>query len=173
MNRCWIWQKRYQILKAYKCYVQPIVEYATQIWSPFRLDHIDAIESVQRYFTRRLCYLCHIPKLTYVNRLEYFNLESLELRRIYSDLTLLYQLNYNLIHVSFNVNSYFVNSVRSNRFIVQPSNSDIVLFSFFRRSVRFWNYLRSAVVTSTNLCMFNKAVRFCNLGKLLRGRAIV
>lgn len=26
-------------------------------------------------------------------------------------------------------------------YVVQPSNNDIVLFSFFRRCVRYWNYL--------------------------------
>ena len=47
---------------AYKMYIRPLLEYSSDIWSPFLLKDIDAIESVQRYFTRRIN---RIKTLTY------------------------------------------------------------------------------------------------------------
>jgi len=54
-----------QIIKrAYCVYVRPLLEFSSQIWSPHYKYLIDKIESVQRYFTKRLFGLsklsCHI-----------------------------------------------------------------------------------------------------------------
>ena len=42
------------LLKAFKVYVRPLVEYASPIWSPRLTGDIDMIERVQRRFTKRL-----------------------------------------------------------------------------------------------------------------------
>ena len=49
-------------------YVRPIVEYNSIIWSPSTACDIDAIESVQRRFTKRLPTLKNLP---YRQRLKY------------------------------------------------------------------------------------------------------
>ena len=38
------------------CYVRPIVEYNSIIWSPSTVRDIDAVESVQRRFTKKTSY---------------------------------------------------------------------------------------------------------------------
>ncbi len=38
----------------YTCYVRPVLESATQVWSPIQKDNIDRIETAQRYFTRHV-----------------------------------------------------------------------------------------------------------------------
>ncbi len=43
-------------LKLFLTYVRPVLEYASQIWSPILKENINRIENVQRYFTRRLLY---------------------------------------------------------------------------------------------------------------------
>ena len=42
------------LCRAFKTYIRPILEYCTPVWSPYLLCDIKKIESVQRYFTRRL-----------------------------------------------------------------------------------------------------------------------
>jgi len=72
------------LVRAYKTYVRPLVEYNTVVWSPFNLQDIDAIESVQRRFTKRLPGLGLCP---YGVRLQRLNIQSLELHRLHSDLS--------------------------------------------------------------------------------------
>ena len=61
---------------AYKVYIRPLLEYCSEIWSPFLLKDIDAIESVQRYSTRRIN---RIKTLTYKERLFVLNIGSLDI----------------------------------------------------------------------------------------------
>jgi len=42
------------LLHAYMTYVRPIVEDDSVVWSPYTVKDIDAVESVQRRFTKRL-----------------------------------------------------------------------------------------------------------------------
>ena len=104
----------YFLILAFKSYVLPILEYCCSLWSPGKnqkrhLSNIDRIESVQRYFTRRLFSRCYnnnryITKkshlyISYESRLELFKLDPLELRRLRYDLALIYQISNNLTAV--------------------------------------------------------------------------
>jgi len=40
--------------RAFKVYVRPLLEYASQAWSPYQLKDMNSIESIQRRFTNRL-----------------------------------------------------------------------------------------------------------------------
>ena len=39
---------------AYKAYVRPVLEYSSEVWSPYLLKHINAIENVQLTLTEWL-----------------------------------------------------------------------------------------------------------------------
>jgi len=41
------------LIRAYKVYVRPLLEYNSVIWSPSTIHDIETIESVQRLFIRR------------------------------------------------------------------------------------------------------------------------
>ena len=71
------------LVKAYITYVRPLLEYNTVIWSPYKTGDISSIEKVQRGFTKRLPGL---KNLTYKERLAATNLDTLELRRLRTDL---------------------------------------------------------------------------------------
>ena len=88
--------------RAYIVYVRPILEYCTCVWSPYLLEDIRKIESVQRYFTRRL-----FPKnsYSYNERLFLLNLESLESRRLKYDLKMYFKIMNNLTII--NPNDFF------------------------------------------------------------------
>jgi len=84
-----------RVLKqAYITFVRPVLEYASSVWSPHLIKHINVIERVQKYFTRRIPTL---SDLSYPERLAAIDLEPLELRRLKADLTLYYKCFHNLI----------------------------------------------------------------------------
>ena len=62
-----------QVLKtAYVSYVRPLLEYASSVWCPHLLKHINAVEKVQKHFTKRIKSL---SDLSYPERLASINLE--------------------------------------------------------------------------------------------------
>ena len=71
----------------------PIVEHNSVIWSPYTARDIDAVESVQRRFTKRLPTL---RNMSYNDRLRYLNIPSLELRRLHTDLFWCYKVVFRL-----------------------------------------------------------------------------
>lgn len=72
------------LTRAFKTYVRPIVEYNTFIWNPHLNSDIDKIEYVQKNFTKRL--FGKHSSISYENRLDNLNLQSLKERRIMNDL---------------------------------------------------------------------------------------
>ena len=82
------------LLRAFKVYVRPILEFNTTVWSPAQKKDIEAVEKVQRRFTKKLSGLRDCS--SYFERLQKLNLQSLELRRIHYDLTLTYQIVFGL-----------------------------------------------------------------------------
>jgi len=41
------------LVRAYLVYVRPLVEYNSVVWSPYTVQDIEAIEQVQRRFTKK------------------------------------------------------------------------------------------------------------------------
>ena len=87
------------LIDLFRIYVRPVLEYASYVWCPHLKVNITLIESVQRMFTKRIPCLHH---LTYDERLLSSKLESLEHRRLYLDLFLLYK----IVHGFVNINIY-------------------------------------------------------------------
>jgi len=95
------------LLRAYSAYVRPLLEYCTIVCSPSLIQDIEAVESVQRTFTKRLPALCNY---SYVERLKRLELQSLQLRRLHLDLIWCYKIVFQCVNVnmsdSFQLNSY-------------------------------------------------------------------
>ena len=81
------------ILKAYKTYVLPILDYCSPVYNPYKISDIKMLERTQRKFTKRLLH----NGLSYSDRLSCLNLETLEQRRLKSDLILAYKIIHNRI----------------------------------------------------------------------------
>ena len=54
------------IFRIFVAYIRPLLEYASQLWSPFTVDFINRIERVQCMLTRRIRSISH---MTYNERL--------------------------------------------------------------------------------------------------------
>jgi len=81
------------LVKAYVAYVRPLLEYAVCVWSPYQLDDVAKIKSVQRRFTKRLPGLSNT---SYSDRLAVLGL-SLQLRRLHQDLIYTYKIIFGLV----------------------------------------------------------------------------
>jgi len=83
IHRTFVSRNIHLLVRAFTVYVRPLLEHDSVIWCPFTVHDIEAVESVQRRFTKRLPGL---NGLSYQERLKHVNLDSLELRRLYTDL---------------------------------------------------------------------------------------
>ena len=54
IHRCFLSRQIEHLIKAFIVYVRPLLEYASPVWSPSQLYAINAIERVQRSYTKRL-----------------------------------------------------------------------------------------------------------------------
>ena len=82
--------------------MRPVLEYNTVIWSPHTVHDIEAVESVQRRFTKCLNGFRQFP---YEERLRRLDLQSLELRRLHVDLIMLiwcYKVVFGLVDTDMN-----------------------------------------------------------------------
>ena len=144
-------------MKMYTCYVRPILEYASQIWSPVLITNIDRIERVQRYYTRRLC----SRNDDYMQRLDLFNIDSLEERRIKSDIVLFFKLTKNVINM--NVSDHYTivkrNRGHSKHLFLYYSRTDKRKYFWINRIVPHWNKLSNDIVTSDNAKLFKSRLR--------------
>lgn len=72
--------------RLYLVYVRPLLDYASQVWSPYLVGDIKKLEGVQRAATSTIAEF-HFPRrLTYEERLVRLDLQSLEVRRQRGDL---------------------------------------------------------------------------------------
>ena len=78
-------------------FARPHVEYTCVIYNPYQLQYIDLLENVQRKFTKRLHGLHNV---SYCKRLIACKLDSLELRRLYSDIITLYKIIHSFVDSS-------------------------------------------------------------------------
>ena len=165
------------LVKLYCTFVRPLLESCTPIWSPHHLKDIDAIEHVQRYFTRRLPGFASLP---YNERLELLNLPPLELRRIRFDLLCVFDiLNSNLYTNSHNMflyhNESILSSVRtrghSKKLLITRTNYELTKLSLFHRVLPVWNSLNDECILSVSCEQFKNRLSNNHLMSFMRGRA--
>jgi len=89
IHTCFISRDAFTLIRAFKVYVRPILEYATCTWSPHNIFIIQQVETVQRNFTKRLP---GYASLCYKERLSHLDLDCLEMRRLRHDLLYTYKM---------------------------------------------------------------------------------
>jgi len=87
IKRCFRTKNANVLMKTFTVYVRPLLEYCLPVWNFQYVCHIFNIESVQRRFTK---HLTGLKNNTYITKLSKLNIDSLELRRLKYNLTLVY-----------------------------------------------------------------------------------
>jgi hypothetical protein len=157
------------LVRAFNTYIRPILEYCSPVWSPYHLELIKLVENVQKRFTKKIL---HLSNITYYNRLQLLDLESLEIRRVKHDLSTCFKIMHNLVLID-NSMFFFIdnkNNTRGHNYKMhkQPSRLDIRKFSFSYRVVNFWNQLPFEIVNAGNINIFKSKINSINFEKLCR-----
>jgi hypothetical protein len=170
--RCFLSRNPINLVKAFKTYVRPLLEYSSTIWSPSYVTEIIAIESVQRDFTKRIPGCAH---LSYAERLSFLKLQSLEHRRLIADLTM----TYNILHdkVSINNDIFTLNPNKNLRghplkITVPVIKTNVQKFLFSNRVIAPWNSLPTPVVLSKSTLSFKNQLKKIDLNNHLIFRSI-
>jgi hypothetical protein len=154
---------------AYKTYILPILDYCSTIWFPNKLEDIDRIEKVQRYFTKRLFGL---RLMSYTDRLVACGLPSLELRRLRTDIILCFKIIHKLIALNFDDFFKFESNkkTRGHNFkLIIPKCITTLRHNFFAaRIVPVWNSLPFALVNCSTVKQFKRDLKSQDLSYFLK-----
>lgn len=162
-NNCWL------LLNLFKTYVRPLLEYNTCSWSPYLDYNVTDLENIQKQFTRKICTRCNISFSSYEDRLEKLCLESLQERRIKTDLTFLYKIIHNYVDINFNtffqINTFSGHNLRRHKFHIERNkipNSQPLSNFFTYRVIKHWNDLPGDIVNAITLESFKSRLKQWN-----------
>jgi len=153
-------------VKAYITYVRPLLEYAACVRSPYQLDDIAKIESVQRRFTKRLPGLSNT---SYSDRLAVLGLRRLQLRRLHQDLIYTYKIILGWwiwIALSFSLSvqmKQHVNMLINCLFVAVVWMFESIFFG--NRVVKIWNSLPATVEDFASLRKFKSFIQRVDLSQ--------
>jgi hypothetical protein len=138
---------------AFKSYVRPILEYASEIWNPKSKSLVTKIEKIQKFYTRVALSKCKRKPIPYSSRLSLFNLEPLSLRRTATDLCMIFKIINGFTHL--NSDNFIKISTRPTRHHHQkqisiPTKSNLTENWLFNRSIKLWNSIPDTIIQSKN-----------------------
>lgn len=146
------------VVKIFKAYVRPVLEFAVVVWSPYFVKDITLLENVQRRFSKLPFSLKHLP---YTERLQRLELTSLSDRRVRGDLIETYKVLQSIyrcsLHEIFTLNTDtgrrgHAFKLYKERFAKLPRQN-----FFVNRVCDKWNSLPHCVVNSTSANMFKNS----------------
>lgn len=152
-------------IRAYKTYVRPKLEYGTEVFSPHLKGMIKRLEKPQRTFTKKVLKLKKIPFESYEHRLLICDLDSLEYRRILTDL----RTTFNLLNGDYDLddNVLFQPPYRCNprlhaRAVFKPSFTPASSHAFWNRVINIWNSMPVSLNNIANPDAFATFVQSVN-----------
>ena len=155
------------LVRAFNTYIRPVLEYYSPVWSQFHAELIKVVENVKKRFTKKIL---HLSNLTYYNRLQLLDLESLEIRRVKHDLSTCFKILHNLVLIDRPIFSFIdnKNNTRGHKYKIrkQQCRLDIRKYSFSYRIVNIWNQLPFDVFNADNINIFKSKINSINLEKL-------
>jgi len=169
IHRCFISKNTNLLVRAYLTYVRPLLEYNSIIWSSHYKCDVDAIEKVQRRFTKRIP---SFNNYSYGERLNLLHLPRLETRRMQNDLIWCYKILFG--HVKICSSNFFEFQLSSTReppyklFKKQCTNTTKSVF-FAKRVINIWNSLPSDLVDFSSLKSFTCSIKTVYLSDYCTG----
>lgn len=134
------------LIKAYKTYIRPILEYGTSVYSPHKKILIRTLEKVQNDFTRKLMLRVHgfnysrIPISSERNK--FLGLRTLDLRRKRNDLILLFKILHGLVRIDKGkLFSFQVSATRGDclKIVLTRPRSNLRFYFFCHRAASEYN----------------------------------
>ena len=122
------------IMPLYCSLVRSLLEYATVVWNPFLVRDIQSVEKLQRRVTKSVRGLRNIP---YEERLVHLRIDSLERRRLKTDLTEVFKIihGYNCLQpelfFKFNVQA----RTRGHNYKMYPNFSHLNVYIYWNECI--------------------------------------
>ena len=121
----------------YKSMVRPILEYASNVWSPHYNKDIQRIEAVQRR-AARFTVNCYSRYQSVSSMLVKLNWPTLEERRNDLKLIMMYKIVHGLVHIQLVlpvIHSFSNGTIRghNNRFLQPATRTEVYKYSFFQQ----------------------------------------
>ena len=153
------------LLTLYKALVRPILEYCCLVWYPTKIGDIQAVENVQRAFTRKIQ---GMKDLDYWQRLEALDLMSLQRRRQRYELIHVWKIYQglvpNCVEMEFQTGRLGVHAkIQKYPYWAEAKRANQLHNSFSFRAPRLWNKLPREVNRSETLPGFK-----ANLGRFMK-----
>lgn len=142
------------ILKLYKSFIRPKIEYAQCIWSPYYVKDIEALERVQRRVTKIPIDLQDLP---YESRLKKLKLTTLKERRLRGDLIETYKITsgYYWCNLEVFTFSQAENLRGHNKKLLKERCNKLLRRNFLtNRVVYSWNRLKEDTINSASVNQF-------------------
>ena len=154
------------MLTLFNSLVRSKLEYCCQLWNPFKIKHIDAIEQIQRKFTRKIQHMSHHD---YWTRLKLLDIMSLQRRREKAIIILVWKIKNNKtpndINLEFKINSRnsetkaVVKPMAKSKGKIQTSYENSLVI----KSAKIWNKLPFKLTETSNFLLFkNKLEKYLN-----------
>jgi hypothetical protein len=138
------------------------------VWSPSEIALIDALESVQRRFTKRLP---GFSNMSYADRLINLNLQSLEHRRLINDLVMCFKIIHGLVDIDlndfFNISNNTTLRGHPFKLVVPIARTNVRKHFFSCRIVNVWNDLPANIVSAPSIMAFKKHLHKLDFSKYL------
>ena len=148
------------LVNLFKIYVRPILEFGSNVFNPYLSKDVKAVEKIQSDYLKMVYFRSkHIntnksefeSPPPYTELLATFKLESLEHRRLKSDLNLFHRYLYGLIPIKHN-NSFTIQQsiTRGERFKIFSTNAttNVRFNSFFVKTSRIYSKLPHHITNS-------------------------
>jgi len=132
------------------------VEYCSPVWLPTAVGEINKIESLQRWFTKRIQSFFN---LTYDERLIKLGNDRLELRRLRADLFMCYKIQHHSVYLHqkdfFTISTIIKTRGNSYKLIVPNSRINARANYFSIRIINVWNRLSNEMANASSILSFN------------------
>ena len=155
------------LVKLYKCYARPLLEYCSVIFSSHHVYQINLIENVQKKFTKKLP---EWKNIYYQDRLKLCNLEPFETCRFHADLILMHKIIYGAIYVDLH-SSVALSRGNNYKLTKYYAKLDIQKYYFAFRTGNVWNFLPNDIVSCKTAYGFSVKFISLELKRFLKGQA--
>ena len=155
--RTFIFKDKTMMLSLYKSLIRPQLEYGNQVWAPYLIRHICALENVQRRMTK---VIPGFKDLSYEDRLRGLNLPTLAYRRLRGDMIELYKIvtgKYDQ-EITSDMIKFSNLHTRGNMYKIEKNRVRLKIRSnsFFIRTVNNWNSLPNHTVDAPSIRSFER-----------------